>query len=71
MCHHGSTFAALLQLPKEGAEAVTPSPFSSLKELSALMRLVPPEDLNDTAAQAGFTRLSQTQIRQAILVTHI
>lgn len=59
MCHDSSIFAALLQLPKEGAEAVTPSPYSTLKELSSLMRLVSPQELNDKAVQAGFNCLSQ------------
>ncbi|MBJ9228381.1 class I SAM-dependent methyltransferase [Citrobacter braakii] len=59
MCHDSSIFAALLQLPKEGAEAVTPSPYSSLKELSSLMRLVSPQELDDQAVQAGFSCRSQ------------
>lgn len=58
----GGVLAALLQLPKEGAEAVTPSPFTSLSQLSSLMQLIPPNDLNEYAAAEGYELLSQKTI---------
>jgi hypothetical protein len=42
ICLSNGILAALLQLPKEGAANVSPSPFVTLKELNSIMRLVPP-----------------------------
>ncbi|HEX9201737.1 MAG TPA: hypothetical protein VF865_19420, partial [Acidobacteriaceae bacterium] len=46
------------QLPKEGAASVSPSPFVTLKELSSIMRLVPPNDFRKVAEGLGFGFLS-------------
>jgi ubiquinone/menaquinone biosynthesis C-methylase UbiE len=65
LCKPHGILAALLQLPKEGAEAVTPSQFSSLQQLGSLMKLVPPDVLNHSAAKAGMTCFSQKVITLA------
>ncbi|WP_212733740.1 class I SAM-dependent methyltransferase [Variovorax sp. CF079] len=62
LCRSNGLLAVLLQLPKQGADAVTPSSFASLKELSFIMRLVPPGDLVHSAEAAGFASLSQKTI---------
>lgn len=62
LCRADGLMAALLQLPKQGAEAVTSSPFASLKTLNSIMRLVPPEELTAAARAAGFTPLSEKTI---------
>lgn len=62
LCRLNGLMAALLQLPKQGGDAVTDSPFGSLKTLNSIMRLVPPEELSDSAEVAGFTRLSKKTI---------
>ncbi|WP_208647662.1 class I SAM-dependent methyltransferase [Cupriavidus lacunae] len=62
LCRPNGLLAALLQLPKQGADAVTHSPFASLKELNSIMRLVPPGELLDSAEAAGFACLSQKTI---------
>lgn len=62
ICLPGGIFAALLQLPKEGAASVSPSPFETLKALGSIMRLVPPDDFRRVAEAAGFGFLSQKLI---------
>lgn len=62
LCRPNGLMAALLQLPKQGADAVTDSPFASLKTLSSVMRLVPPGDLSDSAEAVGFACLSKKTI---------
>lgn len=62
LCRLNGILATLLQLPKQGSNAVTPSPFTSLKELNSIMRLVPPNELSKSAEAAGFTYLSQKTI---------
>jgi hypothetical protein len=59
LCLPGAILAALLQLPKEGAASVSPSPYLSLKELSSIMRLVPPHDFRKAAIASGFSFLSE------------
>lgn len=59
ICLPHGILAALLQLPKEGAASVSPSPFVTLKELRSIMRLVPPDDFRKTAEGLGFGFLSQ------------
>ena len=58
LCLSNGILAALLQLPKEGAASVSPSPFVTLKELSSIMRLVPPNDFRKVAEGLGFGFLS-------------
>jgi len=62
LCLSNGIFAALLQLPKEGGPSVSPSPFVTLKELSSIMRLVPPNDLRKVAEGLGFGFLSEKLI---------
>jgi SAM-dependent methyltransferase len=62
LCRPNGIMAALLQLPRPEADAVTNSPFESLKKLNSIMRLVPPEELNDSAEGAGFVCLSKTTV---------
>lgn len=62
LCRPDGLMAALLQLPRQGAEAVTDSPFASLKTLNSIMRLVAPQDLRASAEAAGFCLLSNTII---------
>lgn len=62
ICLPNGILAALLQLPKEGAASVSPSPFETLKELSSIMRLAPPDDFREAAEGLGFGFLSQKLI---------
>jgi hypothetical protein len=62
ICPPNGLLAVVLQLPKQGVEAVTPSPHESLKELGSIMRLVPPEELVQSATAEGFDRLSHETI---------
>ena len=62
ICLSNGILAALLQLPKEGAASVSPSPFVKLNELSSIMRLVPPDDFRTVAEGLGFGFLSQKLI---------
>lgn len=55
----GGSLATLLQLPKEGAASVSPSPFVALKALGSIMRLIPPDELRAAAEGAGFAFVSQ------------
>jgi SAM-dependent methyltransferase len=54
-CVRGGVLATLVQLPHETKSSVTPSPYSSLQRLSPVMKLVEPDDLATSAAEAGFT----------------
>jgi len=62
ICLPNGILAALLQLPKEGAASVSPSPFVTLKELSSIMRLVPPDNFRKVAEKLGFGLFSQKLI---------
>jgi hypothetical protein len=62
LCLSNGILAALLQLPKEGAPSVSPSPFVTLKELSSIMRLVPPNEFRKVAEGLGFGFLSEKLI---------
>jgi hypothetical protein len=50
----GGLLCTVVQLPCPAAPPVSRSPFQSLQTLVPLMRLVPPDDLRDLAAAAGF-----------------
>lgn len=65
LCNPHGMLAVLLQLPQKGAEAITPSPFSSLQKLGSLMKLVPPDALNDSAFKVGMTCVFQKTITLA------
>ena len=62
LCLPSGLLAAVLQLPKEGVESVSPSRFVSLKGLGAIMRLVPPDEFGKVAEGLGFERLSEKLI---------
>jgi len=62
LCLPNGILAALLQLPKEGAASVSPSPFVTLKELSSIMRLAPPDVFRGGAEELGFSLLCQKLI---------
>jgi len=59
LCAPGGLLAVVLQLPKQGSDAVTASPFVSLKELSSIMKLVPPDEFRACAETLGFFWKSQ------------
>lgn len=62
ICTPDGILAALLQLPKEGAASISPSPFVTLKELGSIMRLVAPDDFRMAAERLGFDFFSQKLI---------
>ena len=51
----GTLTATVLQRPHLDIGAVTPSPFSSLRKLDPVLRIVPPAQFHDSARQVGFT----------------
>jgi hypothetical protein len=55
----------IVQLPNTGIPEVTPSPFSSIRILSSLMRLVPPELLERLAVMHGFQLTDSRPIESA------
>ena len=62
LCLPTGLLATVLQLPKEGAESVSPSRFVKLRQLGSILRLVPPDDLREIAEGLGFRLLSQKLI---------
>ena len=62
LCLPTGLLATVLQLPKEGAESVSPSRFVKLRQLGSILRLVPPDDLREVAEGLGFRLLSQKLI---------
>ena len=62
LCSPNGILAVLLQLPKEETEAISPSPFESLRALNSIMQLVPPERLCIAAGALGFCLLSKDLI---------
>jgi hypothetical protein len=62
LCLPTGVLATVLQLPKEGAESVSPSRFVKLKQLGSILRLVPPDDLRKVAEGLGVGLLSQKLI---------
>ena len=56
-CHPGATLATLTQLPHCSQGHVSRSPYTSLKKLEPVMRLVRSETLVLTAVSAGFEPL--------------
>jgi len=61
-CQSDGIFAALLQLPSADVAEVTPSPYVSLRQLSTIMRLVPPAQLRQQASDAGFVHRTSKSI---------
>ncbi len=53
--------AAILQCPHASIGAITPSPFASLAKLAPILRLIPPEQFQQDAEQAGFAVRSSFQ----------
>lgn len=62
LCLPNGILAALLQLPKEGAATVSPSAFVTLKELSSIVRLAPPDVFRGGVEELGFSLLCQKLI---------
>jgi len=62
ICKKGGVLAVLLQLPKEGLSNVSPSPFTSLGQLTSIMRLVPPSEIHESAKDIGFSLESEKTI---------
>jgi len=62
ICKKGGVLAVLLQLPKEGLSNVSPSPFTSLGQLTSIMRLVPPSEIRELAKDIGFSLESEKTI---------
>jgi SAM-dependent methyltransferase len=54
-CKPTGVLAVLSQVPHETVPEVTPSPYSSLRLLEPRMHLLPHEELQQHATQAGFT----------------
>lgn len=62
----GGVLSVILQLPAEGQGKVTATEFESVRSLEAMMRLVPPPEIDRTAADAG---LKPIETRVATLET--
>lgn len=62
MLRPGGLLVAVLQLPSAG-EAVTPSPYTSLRALAPVLRLVPLALFGERAAEAGFRHLGERTAR--------
>ena len=56
------TLAAVVQLPSPGKTPVTRTPFSSLRRLTPIMQLLPPEQLIGEARNAGLTIASSRRV---------
>jgi SAM-dependent methyltransferase len=54
-CVQGGVLATLVQLPHDTKSSVSPSPYSSLQQLAPVMKLIEPDELAASAAEAGFT----------------
>lgn len=54
-CQENGVLAVLTQLPHETIAHVSPSPYTSLRRLASGMRLIPQEELQQCARQAGFS----------------
>jgi len=62
LCLPNGILAVMLQLPKQGAANVSPSPFHSLKTLSSIMQLVVPEEFRAAAEEEGYCFLCEKVI---------
>jgi hypothetical protein len=58
LCKTNGVLAVVLQAPSESLGAISNSPFTSLRALAPLMRLIQPADLEAIAAEAGFVPCS-------------
>ncbi len=56
------TLVAVLQLPSREAKMISETPYSSLKSLEPVMRLVNPEAFNETAEKCGLIKHKETEI---------
>jgi trans-aconitate methyltransferase len=55
-CNCDGVLAVVSQLPHDTITEVSPSPYTTLGRLAPVMRLVPPEELQQRAEYAGFCR---------------
>ena len=62
VCRPGGHLVTVLQQPSAHVHAVSPSPYRSIQVLVQLMRLVPPSELTECAAAAGFGLESQKTV---------
>jgi SAM-dependent methyltransferase len=62
ICKKDGVLAILLQLPKEGMSNVSPSPYTSLAQLSSILRLVAPSEICKAATAIGFSLTSVRSI---------
>lgn len=58
LCPEG-VLVTVVQLPSPECSEITPSPFTSLKALSEIMRLVPPESLHEKAENCGYREIEK------------
>ncbi len=57
----GGVAAAILQCPHASIGAISPSPFASLAKLAPILRLIPPEQFQQDAEQAGLVVRASSQ----------
>jgi len=62
VCRPNAVLGALVQMPKSSATAVSASPYTSLQSLSAIMRLVPRQEIRVAAESAGFALIGERMI---------
>ena len=65
LCRKGAMVGTVLQLPKADADAVSNSPYASLKAVGSIMRLVPPPELRAVAETAGLGFVSERTVALA------
>jgi len=59
LLHVAGILGTVVQLPSPASSAVTPSPFTSIQTLAPVMRLVPPDELRESAERAGYRELAR------------
>ncbi len=65
MLSAGGKLVTVVQLPNRAIPEVTPSPFTSLRTLSAAIHLVPPENLERLATQQGYRQIDANLLESA------
>ena len=58
----GGQLAVTLQLPSPGNEPVTPTPFRSLRRLTPIMKLIPPEQIKNICLRLGLNCTNEAEI---------
>jgi hypothetical protein len=62
MLSHGGMLVPVVQLPSARVPEVTPSPYTRLRALSAVMRLLPPDELAKLATDNGFSLIEARSV---------